>query len=562
MSAYDEVTDALHRAGSTQKGHDWTCPAHKGGAEKRPSLSVNEGDKGVVMTCHQGCDNADVLRAIGLKDSDLFDEKLTPTKKEIKATYDYQDVDGKLLYQVVRYEPKEFRQRRPKDGGGWDWSVKGIERVPFHLPQLVEAVAAGQPVYIVEGEKDVLAIERAGGVATCNSGGAGKWSDDFAKYFKDADVTIIRDLDQPGLRHAFQVKASLEQVAHNIEIAAPIRGKDAADHLGAGMNLGDFRYIEDDTPVEEVEEEQDGGLQSRLLEIDDIDNIPPPQYLIGDFIVANSLAVLYGQPGHGKSFIALDWALSMAHDVGKWMNKSVAAGPVIYLVAEGLAGYGIRKKAWRKAHPVHTKGDLHWLRDPVNLLDKQQVEDLVDLCNRYQPMLLVIDTLGRCMPGADENAPGPMSEAIEALDRIRRETRACVLLVHHSPKDGGTPRGHSSLLGAVQTSISVKLVEGVITLTVEKQKDGAPTEMRLRLQAVEQSAVLEAFGDGPVSVPRSAMNEKAVLSALSDYALHGGASIVSVMEETGMSRSVAFRTLKELMEAQRVMRHGQKYLPI
>lgn len=564
MSAYHDITAALLEAGCTQHGRDWTCPSHKGGAEKRPSLSVNEGDKGVVMICHQGCDNDDVLRAIGKKRADMFDEKLTTDKKRIVATYDYTDAGGNLLYQVVRFEPKEFRQRRPNGSGGWEWSVKGVERVPYHLPQLVQAVADGRPVFIVEGEKDVEAIERQGGVATCNSGGAGKWSDEFAVYFKDALVVIVRDKDDVGGKHALDVAKNLLPVVSKYTLAQPLYGKDASDHLQSHslneFQLWDGQLVSSSDETPEVPTVRVNPLKARLLKIDEIDDIPPPQFLIQDFIVADSLAVLFGQPGHGKSFVALDWALSIAHGMSRWMGKDVQQGSVMYMVAEGLSGYGIRKKAWRKGHPVYTDGDLHWLRDPVNLLDAQEVADFIELCNEMQPMVVVVDTLARCMPGADENAPGPMSQAIEALDTIRRETKACVLIVHHSPKDGGTPRGHSSLLGAVQTSIKVTLSEGVITLSVEKQKDGSPVDMRLKLSSVEPSAVLEPIGEGAVIVPKSAMSERAVKAGLAAMVVHGGASLPDLMDATGLSRSTIFNVLGVMIAQEKVSKLGSKYL--
>jgi hypothetical protein len=70
--------------------------------------------------------------------------------------------------------PKEFRQRRPDGRGSWVWRLGDIRRVPFRLPQVVEAVAGGRWVVVVEGEKDVLTLERYGIVAICNAGGAGK----------------------------------------------------------------------------------------------------------------------------------------------------------------------------------------------------------------------------------------------------------------------------------------------------------------------------------------------------------------------------------------------------
>ena len=133
---------------------------------------------------------------------------------KIVATYDYQAADGTLVYQVVRFDPKDFRQRRPNGSGGWIWNLKGIERIPYRLPELVDAFP-GDPVFIVEGEKDVDALIGLGLVATCNAGGAAKpgesskWPSTFATYFQGRDVVVIPDHDEAGEAHATAVAMNL-----------------------------------------------------------------------------------------------------------------------------------------------------------------------------------------------------------------------------------------------------------------------------------------------------------------------------------------------------------------
>jgi putative DNA primase/helicase len=109
----------------------------------------------------------DWLRSIGIE---VEAKPESRTTRRIVATYDYTDEFGQLLFQVVRYHPKDFRQRRPDGKGGWIWSVKGTRMVPFNLPALMDA----ETVYVVEGEKDALNLGRLGVVATTNPGGASK----------------------------------------------------------------------------------------------------------------------------------------------------------------------------------------------------------------------------------------------------------------------------------------------------------------------------------------------------------------------------------------------------
>jgi 5S rRNA maturation endonuclease (ribonuclease M5) len=118
--------------------------------------------------------------------------------------------------------------------------MKGVRRFPYRLPRVIRAVKTGRPVWVCEGEKDVHALERAGAVATCNPGGAGKWRDEYAGWLDGADVVIVADRDEPGRRHAAQVAVSLDGKAASVTVVEAAEGKDAADHLAAGLGLGDF----------------------------------------------------------------------------------------------------------------------------------------------------------------------------------------------------------------------------------------------------------------------------------------------------------------------------------
>lgn len=222
------------------------CPAHDDG---RASLSVSEGDDGrLLVHCHAGCDAGAIVTALGLKLGDLFTDKPHRNgsgKLSITATYPYHAEDGALLFEVVRFEPKDFRQRAPDGKGGWTWSTKGVRRVPFRLPQVLAAIEAGVPVYVVEGEKDALRLVEAGFCATCNAGGAGKWLPGFDRYFEGAEVCVVADRDEPGRKHAQQVAASLHGAAASVRVLElpDVDGrsvKDAADFFAAGGGAADF----------------------------------------------------------------------------------------------------------------------------------------------------------------------------------------------------------------------------------------------------------------------------------------------------------------------------------
>lgn len=134
----------------------------------------------------------------------------------IRATYDYTDESGAPLFQVVRLDPKSFRQRRPNGKGGWTWSLGKTQRVLYRLPEVRNAVANGRLVVIVEGEKDADNLSKLGFTATCNTGGANKWRTEYTKSLRDADVVIIGDNDDAGRGHVAHVASSLHGIARRV----------------------------------------------------------------------------------------------------------------------------------------------------------------------------------------------------------------------------------------------------------------------------------------------------------------------------------------------------------
>ena len=135
--------------------------------------------------------------------------------RRVLKEYDYTDENGARLYQTVRFEPKDFRQRRSDGNGGWIW--KGPERpVPYKLPELIESGNA--PVLIAGGEKDVDNLRALGFTATCNHGGEGKWWPELTPYLKDRRVFILCDNDEQGEKHQAVVGAALNGVASEIRV--------------------------------------------------------------------------------------------------------------------------------------------------------------------------------------------------------------------------------------------------------------------------------------------------------------------------------------------------------
>lgn len=134
-----EIAQALPRGRKTGDGWIACCPGHE---DKNPSLSLRDADADgkILLNCFAGCDYTAVVAA--LKNLGLWCEREqndSYSERDIEATYDYRDADGRLLYQVVRKLGKKFSQRRPDGAGGWIWNLKGVCPTLYHLRELIEA---------------------------------------------------------------------------------------------------------------------------------------------------------------------------------------------------------------------------------------------------------------------------------------------------------------------------------------------------------------------------------------------------------------------------------------
>jgi putative DNA primase/helicase len=256
VSAPDHVLRVLDRLqGVRAAGNGWEarCPAHD---DSTPSLHVAVGNgERVLMHCHAGCPFNAIVASLGLRPADLFARQNGGSRRRpsgtLVRTHDYHDEHGAVLFQVCRYaQPKAFRQRRPDGRGGWIRNVEGVPVVPYRLPQLQVAVALGILIYVVEGEKDVEALDRLGITATCNAGGAGKWRPAHADYLRGAHVVILPDNDDPGRAHVQQVAASLYGVAASLRVVElpglPEHG-DVSDWLARGGTVEALRELCDAT---------------------------------------------------------------------------------------------------------------------------------------------------------------------------------------------------------------------------------------------------------------------------------------------------------------------------
>ncbi len=455
------------------------CPAHD---DFRQSLSVQNGDtQGVIFHCHANCEPGDVLAAIGLTTADISParddrDEWTPRGPAI-AVYDYHDEHGSLLYQVLRTAGKEFPQRRPdpSERSGWSWKLGNCRRVPYHLPALLEGVKAGARVFVVEGERDVHSMERAGAVATTSPGGAGNWKPAFNQFFAGADVVIIADLDppnkqgrRPGIEHALQVQQNLQGVALAVRIFTAAQGKDATDHFAAGLGLDDFKpWAETEVVTTYWRRMTIGAVMTA--------GIPKPK-ILENLLYSGKLHSLAGPPEAGKTVLSLHLAIAvmrMGLNVLFWDEEGGGLQTASILQSLG-------------AEPELVDKRFFYFPFPGSQWTPKDCEELDTLMRDVKPRLAIWDSSAAMMglAGVDENHPGEVTRFWgNVYAPVARVHGCAVLVLDHDTKNGGTEsryaRGSGAKLAGVDVGIKVEPLrpftraqDGLLALSVTKDRAG------------------------------------------------------------------------------------------
>lgn len=293
-----------------------------------------------------------------------------------------------------------------------------------------------------------------------------------------------------------------------------------------------------------------------LLDLDGLRKLRPPSWLVRGQLVEDGLNLLYGAPGAGKSFLALDWSLSIA--TGQpWLDQPVKEGTVVYVAGEGAVGLRSRIEAWVEFHNTPNIDRFKTWPVPVNLWSgdtaalESKLKRLPD-----SPVLLVIDTVARCMPGGDENDTADMTLVVDTVDRLRRRYGMAALLVHHPRKGSDEPRGSSVLNGAVDTSRLLKVDGKVRMLTARKTKDWLdPPATGFALEPLGRSAVIRprTVRDGS---GRLEEEDEQILATVRKRFRTVWVSSADLLDASGMGRTAFYEALKRLTKAEKLeVRH-------
>lgn len=455
VGTFREAVD-LALSGQSSVTH---CPtdAHPNG-DRNPSLSVGPGsDQPVVVKCHsQGCTLDDILRTSGdVEAAEVLrapERPHTPPPRGSRdpfalgapvATYEYEDEVGKVLFQVRRFQPpgqhKTFRQGTVVDGR-FKAGMDGVRRVPYRLPEVLKARENGETIVVVEGEKDVETLRGLGKTATCNPMGAGKWLPEYSALMAGSDVVVIRDNDDPGIKHSRQVRESLMMNDCRVRVFECASGhKDITDHIKAGLTISDLVEVVPDEPEHKVRGPKhiNEYLAARP---------GPREWVIPGLLCPPEVLLLTGYEGLGKSTFVKQFAMQASSGMHPFTGLPIPAVDTLLIDLENpnqdnyedferLAGLAT-------GNGLDLSKSRLWIEDDVpsqDLTSEMGRMWLEERVHAYKPRLLCIGPLYNMMreDAASEASVRPL---LETLNHIRNDYGCALIIEHHVPHGDSAAR--------------------------------------------------------------------------------------------------------------------------
>ncbi len=460
MMTYQETLSRLTVVEQKGTSAQCQCPAHD---DKRASLTVTDAGDKVLLYCHAGCSFKSIMAAIKTGHADVvqsnpsvIETKPVKTLGRIVAEYPYHDENGQELFQCVRYEPKDFRQRY-KANGQWIYNLQDVRRALFRLPQVIEAVGEGKQIFFVEGEKDVLNLEKIGITATTTPMGAGKnWDDTYSEALTGADVIILPDNDQAGKDHAQKVAKALQGNAKSVKIVElpGLQEKgDVSDWIESGGNSEKLLDLTDPAKLEQVNKPV-LRCQSVNDVLRDAENQPIPKMLFSECWFEGEISFLFSDTNLGKSILAVQIAQAIASgEPIKGFKMEARPQPVV------LVDFELSDKQFQNRYSDNYKDNFNFPDqfyrakfDPDSFDIEGKIEDLVfqdiaRILNEKKAEILIIDNL-TWLRTETEKARDALP-LMKQLKRIQKEQNLSILILGHSPKNSGiTPISTNDLSGS------------------------------------------------------------------------------------------------------------------
>ena len=414
------------------------CPCHD---DKKQSLSIGRGQKGVVLKCQAGCDTREIIARVGLKPADLFYEQHSKTQErpQIVATYNYPGGVQKL-----RYSDKHFGWRQPDGKGGWIWNRRGVKPSLYIAGELSDGIA------VVEGEKDADNLHRLGwdAVSGADGAGPGKWKPEYTEQLKGLSVCIFQDNDDVGKAYAQETAAALHNVCKSVylfdlskvwpDIPLHADVSDLIEKFGDEKACEMIAQLATSTPEWEPPKEPDIFDSFGFYSVPDLtpEEKKPPEFIV-DGMIPCGMTFLSGAPKIRKSFMALQIASAVATG-SPFLSHNTTQCDVAYLDLEGSKSR-VSFRAERMSMKIPRNVFI------TNSIKERLADGLVDKLrhlHRARPSirLIIIDTYSRARGSYKNfgvNAYDADVALLEPVQRMALEENIAVVFIHHDKKGAG-----------------------------------------------------------------------------------------------------------------------------
>ncbi len=460
----NDVLSLLKNVKQNSNGYSARCPAHD---DCKNSLSVKEEFNGKILyNCFAGCSFQEIISALGISSNG------NGSKRKIEKIYDYTDENGKILYQNVRFEGKDFWHRQFDKNGGEVWNLDGVRRVPYRLPELVEGVKEKVEIWLCEGEKDADNLRNFGFTVSSFK----NWKSEFNRFVKNSDVVLFIDHDKAGLKQAneaakilFGNVASLKMVdLFSNEPLLDKHGSDVSDFIDlcaeaeqlsedeiaerlciAAENADIWRQNLENESSEAMADTADFQslftIQDANVWLENAKLRPVPKMLFGVFWFEGELCIMFADTGKGKSILAVQIgdAISKGLSVGVFTVETLKQ-KVLYFDFELSdkqfeARYSIRRGDYFTNHYVF---DENFKRGEINQ-ESFSPEGFQDFeaylfyslemeITRTGAKVLIVDNI-TYLKNATETAKDAMP-LMKALIRLKKKYGLSILALAHTPK--------------------------------------------------------------------------------------------------------------------------------
>jgi AAA domain/Toprim domain len=432
-TAFERVLDKLTANGCkvrmTGEGRAMAqCPGHDDGS---PSLSVTRIEGSVLLHCFGGCDVDQVLDKLGMGKRDLFDDHRG-------ADYRYAYLNGALNRTVQRRYDSSGKKTFPQP-------IINGDPILLRLAKVVDAVAAGRVVHLVEGEHDVLALEAIGAVATTAPQGALNFDKVDASPLHGANVVAVVDKDKGGQGWAGQVRAKLDGQARSLTFVQAAEGKDAADHVAAGHDASDFQPLDLDQDATDRAKALFPALDWHALWADDTEE----EWIHDPLLPARRSVTIYSAPKVGKSLLILEFAVAISRGEKFLDFTPTRRLRVLYVDFENDPRGDIRSRLQAMGYKPDDLDHLDLLSFPsmAGLDSERGALELLEAVKAYKSEVVVIDTVSRSVDGKEnENDTWLWFYRYTGL-ALKRAGVAMIRLDHPGKDEAKGTRGGSAKSG-------------------------------------------------------------------------------------------------------------------